>query len=163
MSCPNPPNGTCPRMTVAPTMLPRRTLLQGGVAGALALTIPACGGMPSVLNGPVAAGMVSQYAVGSLQIVPGVNAFMGRDDTGLYAMSAVCTHQGCILDTLGTTWAAGVGCHCHGSQFDGNGAVTHGPAGRPLQHFRVDVDSSTGAITIQGSIPVDASARTPVS
>jgi Rieske Fe-S protein len=150
-------------MPVVPTTIPRRTLLQGGVAGALALSIPACGGMAPVLNGPVAAGTVSEYAVGSLQIVPGVNAFMGRDANGLYAMSAVCTHQGCILDTLGTTWTAGVGCHCHGSQFDGNGAVTHGPAGRPLQHFRVDVDTTTGAITIQGAIAVDPTARTPVS
>jgi Rieske Fe-S protein len=163
LSCPTPPKSPCSRITVVTTSIPRRTILQGGVASALALTIPACGmGMEPVVTGPVAAGQVSDYTLNSLKLVPGINAFMGRDASGLYAMSAVCTHQGCLLGAVGTTGAQGVGCPCHGSQFDGNGAVVHGPAGRPLQHFRVDVDTTTGAITIQGGIPVDPTSRTPV-
>jgi Rieske Fe-S protein len=150
-------------LTVATATVARRTILQGGVAGALALTVPACGmGSEPLIMGPVAAGNAQDIVVGALQIVPGSTAFIGRDTNGLYAMSAVCTHQGCLLGTLGATGAAGIGCGCHGSRFDGNGAVTHGPAARPLQHYRVDVGTD-GSITIQGGVLVDPTARTAVS
>lgn len=162
MSCHTPRNGSCPHKTAGPATFARRTILQGGVAGTLALSIPACGmGGEPVLTGPAAAGNVSDVVVDSLQSVPGVNAFIGRDAQGLYAMSAVCTHQGCLLSTIGAQGAGGAGCGCHGSRFDGNGVVTHGPAGTNLQHYQVDL-ASDGSITIQGGIPVDAAARTPV-
>jgi Rieske Fe-S protein len=48
----------------------------------------------------------------------------------VHAFSAVCTHQGCVVDTVsrGT-----ISCPCHGSRFDADtGEVTRGPATRPL-------------------------------
>ena len=54
-----------------------------------------------------------------------------RDEAGaLHAVSAVCTHMGCILgwNECDRTWD----CPCHGSRFDLQGEVLHGPAVRPL-------------------------------
>jgi glycine/D-amino acid oxidase-like deaminating enzyme/nitrite reductase/ring-hydroxylating ferredoxin subunit len=55
-----------------------------------------------------------------------------RDEDGrLHAVSAVCTHMGCVLGWNHTdrTWD----CACHGSRFDLAGEVLHGPAVEPLQ------------------------------
>lgn len=54
-----------------------------------------------------------------------------RDDAGqLHSVSAMCTHLGCLVqfDDLERHWA----CPCHGSRFDIDGAVLHGPATAPL-------------------------------
>ena len=52
------------------------------------------------------------------------NVVIGLDSNGVYAMSAICTHAGCVLDDNAQTIAAGLSCPCHGSTFDGNGKVT---------------------------------------
>jgi Rieske Fe-S protein len=145
--------------------LARRELLvlAGASAGALVavLALPACGpatGSPP--TGTVSAGNVSGLAVGSLHVMS--NVVVGHDAGGLYAMSAVCTHAGCLLDDRASTIAAGLSCPCHGSTFDGNGAVTGGPARSSLQHYAVMV-AADGSVTVDGSQPVAASARTPAS
>jgi Rieske Fe-S protein len=156
LSCNTFRHAACSRaLTVT---LDRRRLLRGSVAGALALSLPGCGGGgASVPNGPIAAGNVADVALNTLNPVPDGNVLIGRDAMDLYAMSAVCTHAGCVVSTF-TTAAAGVVCNCHGSRFNANGAVTQGPAGSPLVHFRVDV-AADGSITIQGGIQVSAATR----
>lgn len=47
-----------------------------------------------------------------------------------HAISAVCTHLGCIVGWDGE--AQEFACPCHGSRFDADGEVTRGPAGQPL-------------------------------
>jgi nitrite reductase/ring-hydroxylating ferredoxin subunit len=136
-------------------------VLAGASAGALAalVVLPACGsptGSPP--TGPVSAGNVSSLPVGSLHVMS--NVIVARDSGGVYAMSAVCTHAGCLLDDGAATISAGLSCPCHGSRFDGNGAVTAGPARASLQHYAVSVGSD-GSIVVDGSQPVGASTRTP--
>src|SRR3954454_18541383 len=56
-----------------------------------------------------------------------------RDEGGaLHAVSAVCSHLGCIVafNDAERTWD----CSCHGSGFSTDGAVIHGPATQPLEH-----------------------------
>ena len=55
-----------------------------------------------------------------------------RDDDGqLHALSARCTHLGCIVawNPAEKSWD----CPCHGSRFDHEGRVLHGPALRDLE------------------------------
>jgi cytochrome b6-f complex iron-sulfur subunit len=87
------------------------------------------------------------------------NVVVARDAGGVYAMSAVCTHAGCLLDESSQTIAAGLSCPCHGSTFDGDGNVTRGPARVPLQHYAVTI-ASDGSVTVDGNQPVSASTRT---
>jgi len=125
----------------------------------LATAVPGCAnptGTPP--TGPVGAGNISSLAVGSLVVMS--NFAVARDAKGVYAMSAVCTHAGCLLDDSSSTIAAGLGCPCHGSTFDGNGGVTAGPARQPLEHYAVTI-AADGSMTVDGSQTVSASTRTP--
>jgi cytochrome b6-f complex iron-sulfur subunit len=143
----------------------RRQLLMlaassAGVA-AVVSAIPGCGnptGSPP--SGPVNAGNVSALSVGTLLVMS--NVVVARDANGVYAMSAICTHAGCFLDDSTDTIASGLSCPCHGSSFDGSGAVTNGPASTPLQHYAVAI-AADGTVTIDGGQPVSASTRTAVS
>ena len=63
--------------------------------------------------------------------IDGDNVAAYRDPEGhLHAVSAVCTHMGCILGWNETdrSWD----CPCHGSRFGLDGDVIHGPAVEPL-------------------------------
>lgn len=88
------------------------------------------------------------------------NFVVARDANGVYAMSAVCTHAGCLLDDGSDKIASGLSCPCHGSTFDGNGSVTNGPARSPLQHYVVTI-ATDGSMTVDGSQSIPASPRTP--
>ena len=69
--------------------------------------------------------------------VDGHNVAGYRDDKGaIHAVSAVCTHMGCIVGWNETdrTWD----CPCHGSRFALDGEVIHGPAVTALKPAAVD-------------------------
>ena len=68
-----------------------------------------------------------------------------------YALSATCTHLGCIAN-----WKADEGivaCPCHGSKFDREGNVIAGPAPRPLPRYAMSLDDH-GQIVIDKSLVV---------
>lgn len=52
------------------------------------------------------------------------------------AVSAVCTHQGCVVQWTDGNPQAPFACPCHQSKFDLNGRVLGGPAKAPLTHFQ---------------------------
>jgi cytochrome b6-f complex iron-sulfur subunit len=140
----------------------RRELLM--LAGAATSLVVLAGPVSGCANptgtpptGPVAAGNISALTVGSLLVMS--NFVVARDANGVYAMSAVCTHAGCLLDDSSDKIASGLSCPCHGSTFDGNGSVTAGPARSPLQHYAVTI-AADGSITVDGSQTVSASTRT---
>ncbi|NUT37867.1 MAG: FAD-dependent oxidoreductase [Hamadaea sp.] len=69
---------------------------------------------------------------GAVLRVGGQRCAVHRDDDGkLHAVSATCTHLGCTVgfNDAEKTWD----CPCHGSRFDVDGAVLHGPATRALE------------------------------
>jgi Rieske Fe-S protein len=156
------PRSTC-RGCMAGRLNRRRLLvLAGASTGAAALAaIPGCGNPTgSPITGPVSAGNVSALAVGTLIVMS--NFAVARDAGGVYAMSAVCTHAGCLLVDGPVTVASGLACPCHASRFDGNGAVVAGPARLPLEHYLV-TNAPDGGITVDGSQIVAADARTPLT
>ncbi|MEA3199568.1 MAG: hypothetical protein QOE90_996 [Thermoplasmata archaeon] len=74
------------------------------------------------------------------ELVPGQGAILKQglkpvavarlENGDLRALSAICTHAGCMVK-----WNHGEGswdCQCHGSRFSPEGAVLHGPANKAL-------------------------------
>lgn len=55
-----------------------------------------------------------------------------------HALSVRCTHQGCNVRPSRNSFV----CPCHGSVFDLEGRVIHGPAKAPLQRFEVEVTAT---------------------
>lgn len=62
--------------------------------------------------------------------------YLVRDDKGMFAQSAVCTHLGCL--TRPTPTEDAFFCPCHGSRFSLDGEVLEGPAPRPLPHYLLE-------------------------
>jgi cytochrome b6-f complex iron-sulfur subunit len=76
------------------------------------------------------AGPVAHYAAdGVYDSFGDVGFFVVSKDGKLTVLSAICTHRTCKLNAERDH---SFYCKCHGSTFDPNGNVTHGPAKRPL-------------------------------
>jgi cytochrome b6-f complex iron-sulfur subunit len=58
-----------------------------------------------------------------------------RTDKGFVALSAVCTHLGCLVEFDAAH--RDILCPCHAGRFDLTGKVTGGPPPRPLPPFQV--------------------------
>ncbi|GAC1351369.1 MAG: hypothetical protein NVSMB1_03720 [Polyangiales bacterium] len=87
----------------------------------------------------------------------GENVIIGHDGGGLFAYTAICTHKGCRVQPPDPT--GGTRCLCHGARYDKNGAVTQGPATKPLQHYALSICS--GRVFVDPKSPVDATIRVP--
>lgn len=98
------------------------------------------------------------YPTGALIPVAGGRAFIGRDARGLYAVSATCTHLGCLVQNRNE----GFECPCHASRFDANGAVVQGPASRPLARAALALDGE-GRVVLSLTQEVSADFRLAVS
>ncbi|MCJ7662473.1 MAG: Rieske 2Fe-2S domain-containing protein, partial [Anaerolineales bacterium] len=75
------------------------------------------------------------YPVGSVTSVPQLKAWLLRDETGLYALSAVCSHLGCTISETDT----GFECPCHGSRFYLKGTALQGPAVKQLEYLELSL------------------------
>ena len=58
-------------------------------------------------------------------------------ESGVYALSTVCTHLGCTPDWLES--AQKFKCPCHGSGYYKNGINFEGPTPRPLERFAISL------------------------
>lgn len=83
---------------------------------------------------------------------------VARDAGGLYAMSAVCPHNGCVVEVVS---GAATSCPCHGSSFDNNGVRRSGPATRSLIHHPLSVCS--GRVYVDPSRSIAVTTRTPAA
>jgi cytochrome b6-f complex iron-sulfur subunit len=143
----------------------RRRFLQLLAASAAAPSVlAACasdGGAPPAASGDVSAGKLADLPIGTLRFVTGAPFILGRDANGVYAMTSMCTHDACDIAARGRVSPTEIKCNCHGSTYDPNGAVTGGPATKPLQHYEVTVDAA-GTLTIRGGNKVEAATRLKV-
>jgi cytochrome b6-f complex iron-sulfur subunit len=110
---------------------------------------------PGVLPGKSSAvkiGHLGDYPVtGEPVRVPGQNLFVVHGQDGFAAISAVCSHLGCIV--AGTP--EGFACPCHGSKFARDGKVTQGPAPSPLNWYEM-------SLAPDGQLVVDTKKTVPV-
>jgi len=140
------------------SLVSRRYFLE--ILGAGAIGIAATGSVvltgqflsPNVLLEPsmkFKAGSIEDFPPGSVTLNKEQKVFVVRAKEGyFYAVSAVCTHLGCIVN-----WKSEEGiitCPCHGSKFDREGRVFEGPAPRALPRFSMTLSE-------QGQLVVDKS------
>ena len=92
---------------------------------------------PNVLYEPspvVDAGKPDHYAPDSVTLDPQTAIYVVRAADGFFALSAICTHLGCL-----TAYKSDLGiiaCPCHGSKFKRDGEKVEGPAPKPLPWLR---------------------------
>lgn len=113
-----------------------------------------------VFNEPTAVhrlGRPTDFTMLARRYFPAPRLFVGRDAGGLYALSAVCTHLGCIVRAEGVGFA----CPCHGSRYDDDGRVVSGPAPRALSAVRI-FHAANGYVYADLGQPVDALERLEV-
>ena len=82
--------------------------------------------------------------------------FVIRDSGGLYAMTAVCTHEGATCDYESAQ--SDIYCPRHGATFSLTGAVTQGPATKALNHYAM-CTLSNGHVGVISSQTVSATTR----
>ena len=79
--------------------------------------------------------------------VNGKQILVVRTDVATFvALSAVCTHAGCIVRY--TPSGHDVTCPCHGSAFALDGSVIQGPAALPLAQYQTSFDDQAQVVTI---------------
>ena len=93
-------------------------------------------------------------ADGEAFVPPGRSAAVFRDSEGVYAISIVCTHLGCIVKAT----PEGFACPCNGSGFAKDGAVTKGPAPKPLPWLKVTKNGSVYVVDEEKKVPAGTKA-----
>ncbi len=136
----------------------RRRFLSWGTAGIVALSsgvVVSLGAMirflvPSVFYEPPQSfkiGTPADFPYGPPSFLADEKIYVFRDhEKGFAVASAVCTHLGCTVKFFDSDDR--FHCPCHGSVFDANGKVEHGPAPRALNWFEV-------TLTHDGQLRVD--------
>lgn len=131
-----------------PEPLPRRDFLGLAALGSMmAAFLLSIFGMLKLPKAAVSASPAKKFNVsipdtlpeGEAFIPPGRNVAVFRDAEGVFAISTVCTHLGCIVKAS----PAGFDCPCHGSGFTKDGTVRKGPAPKPLPWLKVSLSGST--------------------
>jgi cytochrome b6-f complex iron-sulfur subunit len=111
---------------------------------------------PNVLYEPspiVNAGKPDHYPLDSVTLDPQTAIYVVRSPAGYYALSATCTHLGCL-----TAFKAELGiiaCPCHGSKFNRDGVKIAGPAPKPLPWLRMWLNDD-GELMVDRSSPLSS-------
>jgi len=139
------------------TNFQRRSVLRSGIVGALAIAasfagkaLPKSAASTSVKSSAKASGTqiikVADLPVGKtynfVHSAQGVPAVLFRTKTGVFAYSAICTHEGCSVAYKSSTKK--LVCPCHGAQFDpfANAKAISGPTNRALDKVNVKISGS---------------------
>jgi cytochrome b6-f complex iron-sulfur subunit len=141
--------GTPPQEITRRDFLNEITMGALGIAGLGSVALTYQFFSPNVLFEPATtfrAGNPNLYPVHSVTFLQNQQVYIVHMPEGFYAVSAVCTHLGCV-----TQWkpeADMIACPCHGSKFKADGTKIEGPAPRPLPHFAI-------MLTADGELLVD--------
>ena len=116
----------------------------GGSTPAASGTATSAGGSAPATGGSAAGALAatSQVPDGGGKIIDGVNIVITQPQSGLFrAFSAICTHEGCIVNSVS---GGTINCPCHGSKFSiKDGSVVNGPAPSPLPAIAIKVEGTS--------------------
>jgi len=87
-------------------------------------------------------------------VLPEQRAYVVHAAGGFFALSAVCTHLGCL--TRYEKEQDRFFCPCHGSRYATDGRVTNGPAPRPLPRLELTLDSGELVLDTSRTVGEDA-------
>ena len=107
------------------------TAISTSILGMIRLPKPAV--MPEAAS-RLKLGYPYDFLPGTFRKIEEKNLFVMSDPGGIFAISAICTHLGCIVNR---TQEGKFDCPCHGSKFEADGRVTAGPAPRPLEWIEI--------------------------
>lgn len=91
---------------------------------------------------------------GTVLVLPEQKAYVVRSERGLFAMSATCTHLGCLTQYERDNNR--IFCPCHGSRYDVAGRVTNGPAPKPLPRLALTLEGGDLVIDVSQTVSDDA-------
>ncbi|MBN2224022.1 MAG: Rieske (2Fe-2S) protein [Deltaproteobacteria bacterium] len=97
----------------------------------------------------IPAGKSSDYTPGQAKLFKDEKLYVIRKETGFEAMSAKCTHFGCVVDRQADGTYL---CPCHKSTFDARGLNTHGPAKKPLVWYQTKEEGGSVFVNIKGIV-----------
>ena len=133
--------------------LERRGVLRVGIIGTLAIAFAGVGKFftPKSSQDNASAATktrivkLSALKVGATKnfvLTSGAPAILFRTKSGVFAYSAICTHQGCTVSYLPSSKT--LKCPCHGSEFDPfkSSNVIAGPATSKLPSVKVAIDKA---------------------
>ncbi len=147
-----------PPSRLDPEPVPRRDFLGlGAMFSAGAACLFALVGMlrmpkAAVLSSPskkFKAVLPENLEVGAAFVPPGRSVALFKDAEGVYAISTVCTHLGCIIKPT----QEGFECPCHGSRFAGDGTVQRGPAPTALPWLKVSQSGGNWIVDEGAPVP----------
>lgn len=87
-------------------------------------------------------GKISEYPPGTIKFINKAKTFVISDEEGIYAVSSVCTHLGCIINQKEKELV----CPCHGAKFDISGKVLSGPAKQDLNWYHLELGKENNII-----------------
>jgi cytochrome b6-f complex iron-sulfur subunit len=93
---------------------------------------------PSLLpgkSGRFKIGTKNQFPPGTIKYFENDQVYAFADDKGVYAISAICTHLGCVVNKDKN----GFVCPCHGSRYNLDGRIEQGAAPRNLPWYKISL------------------------
>ena len=163
MSSENLQGMKCDLQTSSQQKVTRRDFLGLAAMGSLAVTwiltfiglgkFPMPALLPDVSN-IFKIGKLEDIPVGTAKIFEEKKVRLVRDEKGIYAVSLICTHLGCIVAKTDKGYA----CPCHGSKFNNRGDVVGGPAPKGLNWLEVS-QLPSGKLVVNADKIVKAGTR----
>jgi len=93
--------------------------------------------LPSLMpgkSGKFKIGRKEDYPPGAFKYFEEEQTYVFADPEGLFAVSSLCTHLGCIVNREEKQFT----CPCHGSRYDLLGKVLQGPAPKSLAWYKIE-------------------------
>ena len=126
-------SGSSPTSSSGGSTLPSLRTINGTVSGS-SITVTIDASSPLATTGTAA-----------LVATSSGNFLVSRAGDAFTALTAVCTHEGCVVSNF---QSGTFECPCHGSQYSLSGSVLKGPANRSLAQFRTSFANNVLTINL---------------